>query len=144
MQDYLTILTLGVVERDNSKLAGNQLSLKVTEESLFICTLPPSDCDYSKRVGRTKVLFTRSRRGHNTQPRTFSPSHRKHRESNVWQQRFWEHALRTEVELSHYLDYVHYNPVKHGLVRCPHQWPYSSFHKMVSEGLLSTRLGLPV
>jgi putative transposase len=101
----------------------------------FIWTLPPDESNYSKRVGRIKVLFTQALRGCNTQPQALSPSRRKHRESDIWQRRFWEHTLRSEMELSRYLDYVHYNPVKHGLVRCPHQWPFSSFHKLAWEGV---------
>ena len=101
----------------------------------FIWTLPPDDHNYSKRVGRIKVLFTRALRGHNAQPETISPSRRKHRESDVWQRRFWEHTLRSKAELSRYFDYVHYNPVKRGLVKCPHQWPYSSFHELVGQGV---------
>ncbi|MDB9526929.1 transposase [Oscillatoria sp. CS-180] len=101
----------------------------------FIWTLPPADSNYSKRVGRIKVLFTRALKGQNTRPTVLSPSRRKHRESDVWQRRFWEHTIRSEAELSRCLDYVHYNPVKHGLVDCPHQWRYSSFHKLVGEGV---------
>ena len=47
---------------------------------------------------------------------------------------FWEHTICTEEELAHYLDYVHYNPVKHGLVSCLHLWPHSSFRKWIIEG----------
>ncbi|MGD1940551.1 MAG: transposase [Leptolyngbyaceae cyanobacterium] len=100
----------------------------------FIWTLPTNDSNYSKRVRRIKVLFTKALRGQNTQLENLSSSRRKHRESDVWQRRFWEHTLRSEAELSHYLDYVHYNPVKHGWVSCPHQWPYSSFDKWVRAG----------
>ena len=100
----------------------------------FIWTLPDGDSNYSKRVGRIKVLFTRALRGEGPQSSNMTESRRKHRESNVWQRRFWEHTIRTEEELAHYLDYVHYNPVKHGLVNCPHQWKYSSFQTWVNEG----------
>ena len=99
----------------------------------FIWILPSNDTHYSKRVGRIKVLFTRVLRGQNTQPADLTPSRRQHRESHVWQRRFWEHTLCREAELSHYVDYVHHNPVKHGLVRCPHVWPYSSFHDWVKR-----------
>lgn len=100
----------------------------------FIWTLPDDDSNYSKRVGRIKVLFTRTLRRKQTQSDNISESRRKHRESDVWQRRFWEHTICTEEELAHYLDYVHYNPVKHGLVSCPHQWPHSSFQKWIDEG----------
>src|SRR5581483_1079711 len=63
-----------------------------------------------------------------------SESRRKHRESNVWQRRFWEHTIRDEDDLKAHLDYIHYNPVKHGLVTCPHAWRYSSFLRWVERG----------
>jgi putative transposase len=101
----------------------------------FLWKLPPGDCNYSKRIGRLKVLFTRAlhEEGH-VDPET-SASRKKHRESNAWQRRFWEHTLDDEQELSGYLDYIHYNPVKHGWASCPHAWKASSFHRWVSRGL---------
>jgi putative transposase len=101
----------------------------------FLWTLPPNDSNYSRRVGRLKVLFTQSLRGKKTLPKQVSISRQKHRESDVWQRRFWEHTIQHEADLAKHLDYIHYNPVKHGLVVCPHQWKYSSFHKSVNEGI---------
>ena len=100
----------------------------------FIWRLPDGDSNYSRRVGRIKVLFTRALRGKNAQLENITQSRRKHRESNVWHRRFWERTVRSERELTGYLDYIHLNPVKHGLVRCPHLWPYSSFDKWVHKG----------
>ena len=100
----------------------------------FLWTLPCGDADYSQRVSRLKVLFTRLVRGKRSLPQNVSASRRKHRESNVWQRRFWEHTIRDEADLASHLDYIHYNPVKHGLVSCPHLWEYSSFHTWVKKG----------
>jgi putative transposase len=100
----------------------------------FIWQLPPDDFNYSQRVSRLKVLFTRSLRGKSALKQPVSVSRRKHRESDVWQRRFWEHAIRDEADLQQHLDYIHYNPVKHGLVSCPHLWEYSSFTKWVRQG----------
>ncbi|MFQ4147063.1 REP-associated tyrosine transposase [Chlorogloeopsis sp. ULAP02] len=100
----------------------------------FLWTLPSDDSDYSQRVSRLKVLFTRLLRGKKSLPQNVSASRRKHRESNVWQRRFWEHTICDEADLARHLDYIHYNPVKHGLVSCPHLWEYSSFHKWVKKG----------
>jgi len=57
-------------------------------------------------------------------------------EYNVWQRRFWEHTLRDERDLQAHVDYIHYNPVKHGLVTRVGDWPYSSFHRFVRMGWL--------
>jgi putative transposase len=100
----------------------------------FLWTLPPGDSAYSLRVSRLKVLFTRSLRAKHSLSENISVSRRRHRESDVWQRRFWEHAIKDEADKQRHLDYIHYNPVKHGLVSCPHLWEYSSFHKMVDRG----------
>ena len=63
-----------------------------------------------------------------------SPTRRRHRECGVWQKRFWEHRIRDEEDMIHHVNYIHYNPAKHGLACCPHAWAYSSFHRWVREG----------
>ncbi len=107
----------------------------------FLWVLPPNDKNYSKRIGHIKTLFTKSFRGNNALPKTVSISRQKHRESNVWQRRFWEHTIQDESELETYLNYIHYNPVKHGLVSCPHLWSYSSFHSWVQKDGYSSSWG---
>ena len=57
-------------------------------------------------------------------------------EYNLWQRRFWEHTIRDDRDLQAHVDYIHFNPVKHGLVKFVAQWPYSSFHRYVRLGLL--------
>lgn len=99
----------------------------------FLWILPPNDTAYSKRVGRLKVLFTQSLHGKNRLPNSVSISRQKHRESNVWQRRFWEHTIEDEEDFEACLNYIHYNPVKHGFVSCPHLWSYSSFHSWVEK-----------
>jgi putative transposase len=55
-------------------------------------------------------------------------------EQAIWQRRFWEHQIRDEHDLNHHIDYIHYNPVHHGLVKFPKDWQYSSFHQYVKRG----------
>jgi putative transposase len=99
----------------------------------FVWTLPPGDADFSPRVGMLKAAFTKAfLRGRH--PPSARASRRRHRERDVWQRRFWEHTIRSERDLGTYMDYVHYNPVKHKHVRCPHAWPWSSFHHWVKAG----------
>lgn len=62
-------------------------------------------------------------------------------EKQVWQRRFWEHVVRDESDWRRHVDYVHYNPVKHGLVCRPSDWPYSSFHRAVEKGWYSEDWG---
>jgi putative transposase len=54
----------------------------------------------------------------------------------IWQRRYWEHAIRDENDLSRHVDYIHFNPVKHGHVRRVSDWPHSSFHRFVERGWL--------
>lgn len=89
--------------------------------------LPPGDSNYSERWRRIKYRFSLQCESHS--PR----SHR--REKNVWQRRFWEHTLRDEEDYRRHLDYIHYNPVKHGYVAAPGEWPYSSFRHFVQQGV---------
>ena len=100
----------------------------------FVWTLPPDDAQYSKRVGRLKVLFTRSFKGKESLPQDVCVSRRRQRESDVWQRRFWEHTIRDEDDWIRHLNYLHYNPVKHRLVQCPHQWEFSSFRQFAANG----------
>jgi putative transposase len=56
-------------------------------------------------------------------------------ERGIWQRRFWEHTIRDDRDYAVHLDYIHFNPVKHGLVEQPVDWPYSSFGRCVKAGL---------
>jgi putative transposase len=100
----------------------------------FIWALPRGDAGFSKRVGRMKVLFTRALSATGTQRQLASPSRTAHRESGVWQRRFWEHVIRDEQDLERHVDYIHYNPVKHRLATCPHAWAASSFRQCSRKG----------
>ena len=105
----------------------------------FIWQLPTGDSAYSKRIGKMKVLFTQS--NPKNPHKENSISRIKHRESNIWQRRFWEHTIKDEEDLENYLNYIHYNPVKHNLVSCPHLWEYSSFHSWVKNKRLDCNWG---
>ncbi len=58
-----------------------------------------------------------------------------HGRTNLWQKRFWEQIIRSEKDLEDHLDYIHWNPVKHGLAEHPDLWVYSSFSDWVEKGL---------
>jgi putative transposase len=62
-------------------------------------------------------------------------SKQKHRESTIWQRRFWEHQIRDDADFERHMDYVHFNPVKHGHVPNIEAWPYSTFHRYVGDGV---------
>ena len=99
-----------------------------------IWTLPEGDTDYSGRWASIKAGFTRAWINRSGREQGRSASRVRHRRRGVWQRRFWEHLIRDSDDLSAHLDYVHYNPVKHGYVACPHLWPHSTFHRWAREG----------
>jgi putative transposase len=100
----------------------------------LILTLPLGDADFSTRLAAIKATFTRDHLKAGGRERRRSPSRVAHRNRGVWQKRFWEHAVRDADDLNNHLDYVHYNPVKHGLSSCPHGWEHSSFGRWVERG----------
>jgi putative transposase len=63
------------------------------------------------------------------------------KEQAIWQPRFWEHFIRDEKDFISHVEYIHYNPVKHGLVQAPKDWVYSSFHRYVEKGLYEREWG---
>ena len=97
----------------------------------LLWTLPQGDEGYSRRIGQFKIEFIRLLGSH---ARSKSLSRQKHREATVWQRRFWEHTIMNETDMTNHLDYIHYNPVRHGNARCPHAWPFSSFSRWVARG----------
>jgi putative transposase len=82
-----------------------------------------------------KVAFTRLCETAHESVSPLGQSQHKHRESGWWQRRFWEHTIRNAADYERHMDYIHYNPIKHGYVRCAHAWPYSSFQACVRRGL---------
>jgi putative transposase len=96
--------------------------------------LPDGDTEYPKRWGWLKKEFTKRWLAAGGSERPVSASQQRYRRRGVWQRRFWEHVIRNERDLERHLDYIHYNPVKHGLVSRVIDWPWSSFHRLVREG----------
>ncbi len=95
-----------------------------------IWTLPENDSDYSGRWREIKKSFSKSIP--NVEYR--SESRIRNNERGIWQRRFWEHTIRDECDYQTHMDYLHYNPVKHGLVDAVYKWEYSSFHQWVQQG----------
>ncbi|MDE2377171.1 transposase [Bradyrhizobium sp.] len=96
-----------------------------------IWELPESDADYALRWNLIKSGFSR---GLDAGSRSVSKVIK--REKGIWQRRYWEHAIRDDADLERHVDYIHFNPVKHGYVARVSDWPYSSFHRYVDRGVL--------
>jgi putative transposase len=96
-----------------------------------IMTLPPDDANFSGRWRRIKGHFS-------TQLIAAGVASRRHSngELSLWQRRFWEHTIRDDGDFARHVDYIHFNPIKHSLVSRVRDWPHSSFHAYVRQGLL--------
>jgi putative transposase len=99
-----------------------------------VWTLPDGDDRYSLRWRRIKEEFTRAYLEAGGQELPPNRSRKRHRERGIWQRRFWEHTVRDEADLKRCVDYVHWNPKKHGHVSNIRDWPWSSFHRFVTLG----------
>ncbi|MEG3439531.1 transposase [Pannus brasiliensis CCIBt3594] len=94
-----------------------------------LLTLPPDDRDFSVRLRLIKTYVSRYYRQELAIDRSLSHSREKRGESNLWQRRFWERLIRDERDFENHRDYIHNNPVRHGLCESPRDWPYSSIHR---------------
>jgi putative transposase len=111
-----------------------------------IWTLPPDDKDYSRRWSIIKrTVSTRCIEvaestenglvGGAHQAKGGAGSHLKHRELFFWQRRFWEHQVRDEEDFNRHIDYIHWNPVKHGYAKNVVDWDFSTFHRYRENGM---------
>jgi putative transposase len=103
-----------------------------------ILTLPEGDSDYPLRMRLIKSFF--SKRCKNSKSHGTTSRDQK-REKAIWQRRYWEHAIIGDEDFEQHVEYIHYNPVKHGLVNAPKDWEYSSFHSYVRKGIYNRDWG---
>ncbi|HKS88493.1 MAG TPA: transposase [Stellaceae bacterium] len=93
--------------------------------------LPQGDSDFPARWQAIKMEFTKAL---SERPRP-SPVMVRRREGGIWQRRYWEHLIRDDRDYGAHIDYIHFNPVKHGLTATPAEWPFSTFRRAVAAGL---------
>ena len=96
-----------------------------------VVQLPEGDADFTLRLRLIKAGFSKSL----LRTEWLSAVRRRRGERGIWQRRFWEHLIKDEADYRAHMDYVHINPVKHGLVKRVADWPYSTFHRLVSKGV---------
>jgi putative transposase len=96
-----------------------------------IWRLPAQDVDFPTRWRLIKLLFCKMiPKGERLSVVRLAKGER-----GIWHRRYWEHVLRDEADFSAHMDYVHFNPVKHGLAKSVQDWPFSTFHRYVRAGL---------
>ncbi len=96
-----------------------------------VLELPLGDADYATCIRLIKLVFSKAL------PKTerMSAVRVRRGERGIWQRRYWEHLIRDEADYRAHLDYIHYNPVKHGWAKQVKDWPYSTFHRWVGQGV---------
>ena len=99
------------------------------EHMHWLWRLPADDADFSTRRRRIKTAFSKGLPA--TEYR--SPVRLAKGERGIWQRRFWEHQIRDQEDLARHMDYIHFNPVKHGWCAAPANWPHSSFLQHVEK-----------
>jgi putative transposase len=103
-----------------------------------IWTLPLNDADYPTRWMLIKMGFSRRI----PKGERINASRRSKGERGIWRRRYWKHTIRDDEDFQRHADYAHYNPVKHGYVECPANWPYSSLHRYIRDGILPAPWGM--
>ncbi len=106
-------------------------AIAVLPDHIHLIILPKNVHEYPKIIQSIKHYFSR----HFPYTMMRTPVQTKRREAGIWQRRYYEHTIRNEYELQKYRDYIHYNPVKHGLCTSALDWKYSSFRKFVDIGV---------
>lgn len=99
-----------------------------------IWELPEGDADYPRRWAGIKGLFTRYFLASGGKDGWRDPARRKHREAAIWQKRYWEHRIRDADDFNNHINYIHYNPVKHELVKNVEDWPWSTYRRFACKG----------
>jgi putative transposase len=107
-----------------------------------VWTLPEGDADFSARGKLIKVRVTVALADLDLAPRGTTRSRRRRQERDVWQRRFWDHAIRDDEDFRRHVDYAHWNPVKHKHVSRVKDWPHSTFHRYVSQRVYAEDWGL--
>ena len=102
-----------------------------------IWRLPPGEADYPMRWSLIKSGFSRCLE----KTEYIRASRRTKRERGIWQRRYWEHQIRDDNDLERHVNYIHFNPVKHGLVGRAVDWPYSTLHDFIDKGLVTVDWG---
>ena len=106
----------------------------------LLMTLPQAHADFATRIMLIKQRFSRQV----PKGECIGSSRVSRGERGVWQRRYWEHLIRNEDDLRTHVEYIHFNPVKHGYARRAGDWPHSSIHRYIERGQIDPDWGLSV
>jgi putative transposase len=134
--DHISILRLAFRKARSERPFDIDAIVVLPDHLHAILTLPEGDADFPRRWRRIKTVFTQ---GVLCAGETLG--RRDGTGRSLWQRRFWEHTIRDDADFSQHVDYIHYNPTKHGLVPSPLDWPYSSLHRFIRQGIVAPDWG---
>jgi len=103
-----------------------------------IWTLPQDDADFPTRWNLIKAGFSREI----PKDEYINSSRQAKGERGIWQRRYWEHLIRDDGDYEKHVDYIHYNPVKHGYVDRASDWTHSSIHRYIQQGIFDKNWGV--
>ena len=106
-----------------------------------IWTLPEDDSNFSVRWNDIKGVFSKRYKKTDEYRHEKNEVRARRQEATIWQRRFWDHVIRDEEDFQNHINYIHYNPVKHGYVTKPSDWKYSTIHRYIREGLVEPDWG---
>jgi putative transposase len=134
--EQIAALRLAFSQTRNEHLFSIEAIVVLPDHLHLMMTLPQDDADFPNRLSLIKRRFTAA-----VLKSGITLNRRPNGEIALWQRRFWEHTIRNEKDFERHVDYIHFNPIKHGLVTRVCDWPYSSFHRYVRLRILPVDWG---
>ncbi len=131
--DYIDVLRLAYRKTQRKKPFITEAIVILPDHIHALWTMPTEDDDYPSRVRLFKSHFTRQLPV--VMKQTDNKNRQTHKQTGIWQLRYWEHTIRDEYDFINHANYIHYNPIKHGYVKNVADWKYSTFHRYVKKGL---------
>ena len=120
--------------RVRSEIEFETSAMVVLPDHIHMIIQPREKSSYPEIIKRMKTYFTRGIDTSKMHDYEETESKRKKHEKDIWQRRYWEHTITNEIEKNDCIDYIHFNPVKHGYVKLARDWQYSTFLRYVNQG----------
>ena len=136
LTDHIDLLKKSLQRVQKENVYETKAIVVLPDHMHTIWKMPGEDQNYSLRWRKIKSYFT-----HSLNQLGMPIAKNTRGEFNIWQSRFWERTICDENDYENHINYIHYNPVKHGLVNYVRDWPYSSFHRYVRQGMLDLDWG---
>lgn len=126
--------------RESFKQIKNKIPFKIESivilpDHIHMIIEPQETKKYPEIIKGIKTYFSRNIDETTLDDYELTQSRNEKKEKDIWQRRYWEHTIRDEEDLRKHIDYIHYNPIKHGYVKQAKEWKYSTFKKYVKQGL---------